>query len=423
VRRIPNRSHLRTICTSAFIATAVLAQTSTSADARDTPADVRVQGDKSRPYLIFGCDRQTRDLDALFTPALVSDLKELGAGVALSTEDLNLARAQVVRRLTDAGIPMLAWIVLPKEQGYYVNVGNAAQTAARFAEFDRWTSEYGLRWEAVGLDIEPILHEYGALTGDMRRLVSMVVRRAFDWERVRRAQADYRALVRRMQARGYRVQTHQLSFIADERKANSTLLQRIFGLVDVRGDEEVLMLYTSLSEPFGAALIWAYGAEAQVVAVGSTNLSGDQALDAKYPPLTWEKFSRDLRVARHFSPVVGIYSLEGCVRQGFMPKLKTMDWSEPVVISAASVEQATQFRAAVRAALWIASRLLYLVAAFLLVFAWLVRVFVRWRRRRRAARRARLQPEKPTGMSCVRCFSRLAATSLLAAERQRVMKR
>ena len=55
------------------------------------------------------------------------------------------------------------------------------------------------------------------------------------------------------------------------------------------------MLYTSLSEPFGAALIWAYGAEAQVVAVGSTALSGDAALDAKYPPLTWEKFARPAR--------------------------------------------------------------------------------------------------------------------------------
>ncbi len=393
MRRIPNRSHLRAICTCAFIATAVLAQTSTSADAREATADVRVQGDKSRPYLIFGCDRQTGDLDALFTPALVSELKELGGGVALATEDFSRSRAQVVRRLTDAGIRMTAWIVLPKEQGYYVNVGNAAQTAARFAEFDKWTTENGLRWEAVGLDIEPILQEFGALSGHKRRLMSLVIRRAFDWERVGRAHDDYQALVRRMQARGYRVQTHQLPFIADERKANSTLLQRIFGLVDVRGDEEVLMLYTSLSEPFGAALIWAYGAEAQVVAVGSTALSGDPALDAKYPPLTWEKFSRDLRVARHLTPVVGVYSLEGCVRQGFMPKLRTMDWAEPVVISGASVEQATQFRFAVRVALWVVSRLLYFVAAFLLVFAWLVRAIVRWRRRKRAARRARLQPQ------------------------------
>lgn len=367
------------------VAVLAAAVTSVAADAtvRNLPnGDVRIEGG-TRPDLIFGCDRQTRDLDALFTPALLADLKALGAGIALSTEDLSPARAAVVRRLLDAGIPMLAWIVLPKEQGYYVNVGNAPQTAARFAEFDRWTREHGLTWQAVGLDIEPMLNEYGALGGNRRALASMVARRAFDWERVRRARADYQALVGEMQGRGYRVQTHQLAFIADERKASSTLLQRIFGVVDVRGDEEVLMLYTSLSEPFGAALIWAYGAEAQLVAVGSTNLSGDSALDAKYPPLTWEKFSRDLRVAHHFSRRVGVYSLEGCVRFGFIPRLKTMNWSEPVTIPGQSIQQATGFRTLVRVVLWVASRLVYFVVALLLVSAWLVRTGVRWWRRRR----------------------------------------
>lgn len=188
MKRMPGRHRLRTIYACAFVVSASfigIAQTIASADARETTGDIRIQGDKTRPYLIFGCDRQTGDLDSLFTPALVSELKELGAGVALSTEDFSSARAQVVRRLSDAGIPMTAWIVLPKEQGYYVNVGNAAQTAARFAEFDAWTSGNGLRWEAVGLDIEPTLQEFGALTGDTARLLSMAIQRAFDWERVR----------------------------------------------------------------------------------------------------------------------------------------------------------------------------------------------------------------------------------------------
>ena len=44
------------------------------------------------------------------------------------------------------------------------------------------------------------------------------------------------------------------------------------------------------------------------------------------------------------------------------------------MISGASVEQASQFRFAVRVVLWVASRLAYFVLAFLLVFACLVRV-------------------------------------------------
>jgi hypothetical protein len=378
-----HRGSVRVLCTLIALLAAPVSSGAAQAAAQQANGDIRIRNTGAPPDLIFGCDRQTADLDALFTPVLVADLKALGAGVALSTEDLSPARAAVVRRLIDAGIPMLAWIVLPKDQGYYVNVGNAPQTAARFTDFDKWTRANGLRWQAVGLDVEPMLHEYGAL--GRWRLASLVARRAFDWKRVRRARDDYQALVRQMQARGYRVQTHQLAFIADERKAGSTLLQRIFGIVDVRSDEEVLMLYTSLSEPFGAALIWAYGPEAQLVAVGSTNLSGDPALDARYPPLTWEKFSRDLRVARHFSRRVGVYSLEGCVRYGFIPKLMTIDWSEPVTIPAQSIQQATGFRTLVRVALWIASRLLYFVVVFLLVTAWIARATVRWWRRKRRA--------------------------------------
>ena len=288
--------------------------------------------------------------------------------------------------------------MLPKAQGYYVNVGNAAQTAARLKEFDAWTRENGLRWQAVGLDIEPTLQEF-ASAADKLRLMSMVIERAFDVDRIRRARDEYQALVRWMQQRGYRVQTHQLSFIADERRAGSTLLQRIVGIVDVRGDEEVLMLYTSLSEPFGAALIWAYGPDAQIVAVGSTNLSGDAALDAKYPPLTWEKFSRDLRVARHFSSTVGVYSLEGCLRYGFMPNLLAMDWSEPVVIPAAAIKQANGFRMIVRVVLWIGSRMLYFVAGFLVGLGLVVRAIIRWWRRRRQRRLAAATATPPDAVT------------------------
>jgi hypothetical protein len=53
-----------------------------------------------------------------------------------------------------------------------------------------------------------------------------------------------------------------------------------------------------------------------------------------------------------FSRRVGVYSLEGCVRYGFIPKLMTMDWSEPVTIPAESIRQATGFRTIVRIALW-----------------------------------------------------------------------
>jgi len=328
--------------------------------------DIHIQDkNAARPKLIFACDRQTADLEALITPELISDLKDLNAGIALSTEDFTPARAKIVRRLNEAGIPMIAWIALPKDQGYYVNASTAPQTAARFAELDKWTTENGLHSEAIGLDIEPTLNEYKTLTDHKGQLLWLAVKRAFDSGRVTRPREAYSALIQQMRARGYRVQTYQLTFLADERKAHTTLLERIFGLVDVRGDEEVFMLYSSFNHEIGAATIWQYGPEAQVIAVGSTASSGDAAMDAKYPPLNWEEFSRDLIVAHHFSPTIGIYSLEGCVRQGFMPKLKTMDWTQEVVIPAAAVNKGMQVRHGVQGVLWLVSHLLYFVVVFL----------------------------------------------------------
>ncbi len=361
---------------------------STAANAAETFQDIRVQdANANQPRLIFACDRQTKDLEPLFTPALISDLKDLHAAIALSLEDLSPERAKMVQRLNAAGVSMMAWIVLPKEQGYYVNASNAPQTKARFEEFDRWTQQYGLRWEEIGLDIEPTLNEYSTLMGHKGKLISLALRRALDSGRVYRARDAYAALIREMQSRGYKVQTHQLMFIVNERNAHTTLLERIFGLVDVHSDREVLMLYTNFTRQLGAGLIWQYGPVAQTIAVGSTATSGDAATDAKKPPLNWEEFSRDLLVAHHFSPVIGVYSLEGCVRQGFIPKLKTMDWTQAVVIPAESLKQTAQMGKGVHAVLWLGAHLLYFVAAFLLVFAWVVRVVVRWRRRKRTARK------------------------------------
>jgi hypothetical protein len=128
-----------------------------------------------------------------------------------------------------------------------------------------------------------------------------------------------------MQAHGYRVQTYQFIFLADERGAHFTLLERLFGLVDVRGDEEGLMTYSSFNHKAGTAVAWSYGQDTQALAVGITLSSGNAALDAKYGPLNWEEFSRDTIVASHFSRQLGVYSLEGCVRQGFLPRLKATD--------------------------------------------------------------------------------------------------
>ncbi len=310
-------------------------------------------------------------------PGVISDLAELRAGVALAVSDLSADRARIVRQLNQAGIPVTAWLTLPAEQGYYLNSSNAPQATARFADFEKWSTAEGLRWAAIGLDIEPSIQEFASLKqGGKWHLVSTLIMRSFGRQRIRRANNMYSTLIREMQTHGYRVQTYQFPFIADERRVQSTLLERIGGIVDVKGDEEVLMLYTSFAHKTDSALIWVYGPDAQAIAVGST--SGSDS-DPRFIPLNWLAFSRDLMVANHFSHTVGVYNLEGCIRQGFLSRLKTVNWNESITIPAESVQKVENFRTRIQRVLWIASHVLYFVVALLIALAWIV---VRWNKRR-----------------------------------------
>ena len=334
--------------------------------------DIRISGEnKGGPaQLVFACDGSTSELETLFSqPDVLSDLKDLHAGIALALQDLSPDRARIVRQLNSAGIPVTAWLALPAEQGYYLNAANAPEAAARFAAFQTWTSTYGLQWAGVGLDIEPNIKDFATLRNSKWRLAWTLFGRYFGMERVRRARESYSSLIREIQAHGYRVQTYQFPFISDARRVRSTLLERLAGIVDVKGDQEVLMVYTSFNHRLDSALIWVYGPDAQAIAVGVTSGS---TTAPRFTPLNWEDFSRDLIVASHFSHVVGIYNLQGSVQQGFLPRLKTMNWNQSVEIPGDSIRKARQLRARIQRALWLVAHLPYFAAAILIAITWIL---------------------------------------------------
>lgn len=340
-------------------------------------AGVRVQGPAVTPQLMFACcDQGAGQMQSLFAdPRVIADLKELHAGLAVAIPDFSPERAEFVRRLNQAGIPAIAWLLLPKEQGVYFNVENAPAAATYFAAFDAWSRSQGLRWDGVGLDLEPNFSELAALKGHGWQLITTLLWRAVDGRRMLRARQEYSALISNIRSRGYFVQTYQLPYLPVERKAHSSLPDRLLGTVDVRGDQEVLMLYTSYARPLGAAIIWTLGTDAQAISIGIT--AGDPG--ANPAPLNWSEFSRDLIVAGHFSHLIGVYDLEGCVVHGFLPRLKTMDWSQSVTIPADAIRRADRRRRMLELILWISSHLLFLVVVLLLA---IVSIAWRWRIRR-----------------------------------------
>jgi hypothetical protein len=367
----------RTLLFSCICHSAVL-----SAVAAQAPTGIRVQGPGFSPEIGFACcDKGVEEMQSLFADRnVIPSLNELRAEVAVAILDFAPERTAVVRRLNQAGVRVIAWIMLPKEEGYYLNADNSPAAMARIVAFEKWTAENGLKWAAVGLDIEPNFAELAALKTHRWHLLITLIRRSLDGKRIERARTEYSRLIAELQSRGYAVQTYQMPYLPAERSVHSTFLDRLFGTVDVHGNEEYLMLYTNVARPIGAAMIWSLGRGAQGISVGSTD--GETPPGVGSGPLDWDEFSRDLIVASHYSRQLGVYDLEGCVRQGFLPALKSMDWNKSVVIPAESVRRAERLGLILRAVLWTSSNILYLISATLALCAWFV-----WRRRVRRKKR------------------------------------
>jgi len=281
------------------------------------------------PQLSFFCELGGDALVELFAePAVIANLQALKAGISLGILDLSSERAGVVRRLNRAGVPVVAWLLLPEEQGYWLNLDNVEHAVARYDAILAWTAEHDLVWDGVGLDIEPHSDEVKLLFSDPLRLFPDMLGRLFEDEsRLRHGEAAFDALVRRIRADGYRIESYQLPFIVDERLAKSTLFRRLSGLAQVSADVEVLMLYSSMYRPFGPALIESYGPEAGAIGVGSTGGGVDFGDIDLIAPLSWQELVRDLSMARQLGVPVHVISLEGCVSEDHLSRLVSMTWS------------------------------------------------------------------------------------------------
>jgi hypothetical protein len=69
------------------------------------------------------------------------------------------------------------------------------------------------------------------------------------------------------------------------------------------------------------------------------------------PPLDADEFARDLRMASRFTDDVFVFSLEGCVRQGYLKMLADFDWDAAVKIPAVQARHVRRVRAGVHALL------------------------------------------------------------------------
>lgn len=290
-----------------------------------------------RPQIYFFSELGAAALGALLRDGSTLDLlAENGYGVAMAMRQLDDAAAEVARLLNDRRIPFVAWLLPLSADESWFNLRNYPQAIERYRAFHAWSQGHGLRVEAVGIDIEPPAGALEPLTGWNIQHIMRRVGQARENVLFSAARAAYTDLIAAIHHDGYEVHAYQLPILADDRRAGSTLAQRTLDIVDIPADVEVLMCYSSvpiqrLDNDLGGALIVSYGPDADGIGVGA--VGGESAVDGEaLPSLSWDALERDLTLAAHHTDTMYVYSLEGCIDRGLLPRIAGVDWdAEPAV--------------------------------------------------------------------------------------------
>lgn len=275
--------------------------------------------------------------------AVLRELRALKARVTMGLRDLSDERAEAVHRLEGEGITVDGWLLLPREQGYFATYDNVEAVEARVEAVVRWVARHRLPITSLGFDFEPDLRELDALFHHPVQALAGWARRSANRPRRERALVAYRALIARLRSAGWFVETYQFPLLLEDRAAGSHFLQRFSSSLDVQVDREVVMTYSSLLGPLGPGLVEGWTRASTAVAVGSTGGGVDPL-----PKLSFDELSRDLRLAARACRDVSIFSLEGCVMHGHLPRLLDLDWSAPVSVPLRQRVGAASLRSSVR---------------------------------------------------------------------------
>lgn len=274
----------------------------------------------TKPHLTFFCELDPEPLQAIFSKSsTIKTLKDLGAGVSLGILDLTPERAAVVRHLNKAGIPVAAWLLLPKNVGYWFNLENMGTASDQYTRFSNWTKEYDLHWDGIGLDIEPDINLINLLLN--KKGLGLLIKKLFTRYQFSDAEDGYVSLIERMRQDGYNVESYQIPLVLDEKRVKSTLLKKVLGIVSLPVDAEILMLYSSMLKSKSPGLLLSYAQESPFIAIGSTGGGVVMEGHGEMASLSPDEFMRDLALAFEFSHHVHVFSLEGCIQQGILEKI------------------------------------------------------------------------------------------------------
>jgi hypothetical protein len=295
-----------------------------------------------KPVLSFFNEMEGAALKKLFTDTtIIPELKNLNAQVRMGMLDTSRERKEILQSLNKAGVPVVAWLLLPKEKGYWFHSKNGPQAIARYHEIKQWADRNQIVFSGIGLDLELDINDIDLVKNHKVKLIGTIISRLYDKKQVAAGRKIYDSLVNEIRNDGYKVESYYVPFIRYENEKGRTALQQVSGFLDIKTDTDIPMLYSSfMGNGYGLLKVLAKDENVKSVAIGSTGGGFDTTL----PSMQWQDLVHDIQYASSFADEIHIFSLEGAVQKGFLPKIKTINFSATVAADPAQEKEVRKLK-------------------------------------------------------------------------------
>jgi hypothetical protein len=188
------------------------------------------------------------------------------------------ALASLLQACGSRGVALRAWVVLPKEQGYWPGETNLDEFGQAVDDLLAWIADASLPVQWITFDLEPdwaYTHQLSAFMADasnVNRIDDLIalVKRHVDPAGFATAQAKLQAIVDRVHAAGLRAHAVTYPMVLDGMVAGSTRLEDGFDIPvsGISWDSVSFMVYRSTWQAFTAAtlsadLVYSYAVDAR----------------------------------------------------------------------------------------------------------------------------------------------------------------
>jgi hypothetical protein len=274
--------------------------------------------------------------------------------VCMAIRDTSDIRAGIVRQLNRRRIPVVAWIV-PDEHATTrdYRMHDAEAFSERYQHIQQWSIAQGLRWDAIGIDIEPDIRDTVRFGDEPKVDYQTLIQRFGDRWHIDEATTSYQAVMARIHADGYQSESYEVPFVRDDRVSQSTVARRLLGLPNLATHHTVVRLCSSAARPYGPGLIATYAPEYTAVIIGSVD-DGD---DANHPMSLTELLRDVAHVASCGIKRIYITEMAHIFANGWHEHIAQPTWwRQPLPVADENHRQVARMRAGLRALLWAGAR-------------------------------------------------------------------